>query len=143
MRSLEPLYTAAVMMHAHLQQCVSQASGHHQHVQQLSKVKNGQSLCKKNFWNVDIQSRASKPGPMASSLRHVTSMQSPNTPSYKDIRIRPTANVRDLRGEASLENVAAHQRYLEKLQFEMNTLRSWSNSIQDQIMGEAHQVHLQ
>ena len=47
------------------------------------------------------------------------------------------------RGEANLENIAAHQRYLEKLQFEMNTLRSWSNIIQDQIMGEARRVHLQ
>ena len=38
-----------------------------------------------------------------------------------------------------------HQRYLEKLQFEMNTLKSWSNSAQDQILGGAHQdqVHLQ
>ena len=42
-----------------------------------------------------------------------------------------------------LENVAVHQRYLEKLQFETNTLRSWSNSIHDHMMGEAHQVHLQ
>ena len=36
-----------------------------------------------------------------------------------------------------------HQAYLEKLQFEQNTLRSWSNMVQDQIMGEAAQAHLQ
>ena len=80
---------------------------------------------------------------MASFLRHVTSMQSPNNPSYVDTRIRPVPDIRDLRREANLENVAARQRYLEKLQFEMNSLRSWSNTTQDQIMGEAQQVHLQ
>ena len=69
-------------------------------------------------------------------------MQSPNNPTYVDTRIYPVMDVRDLRREATLENVAAHQRCLEKLQFEMSTLRSWSNSIQDQIIGEAHQVHL-
>ena len=96
-----------------------------------------------NLWNLDIPSRALKPGPMASFLRRVPSMESPNNPSYAESRIEPVLDVRDLRREAALENVAAHQRYLEKLQFGMNTLRSWSNSIHDQIMGEAQQVHLQ
>ena len=40
----------------------------------------------------------------------------------------------------ALENTAARQAYLEKLQFEQNTLRSWSNMVQDQIMGEAAQA---
>ena len=51
--------------------------------------------------------------------------------------------VHHLRTEATLENIAAHQAYLEKLQFEQNTLRSWSNMVQDQIMGETAQVQLQ
>ena len=80
---------------------------------------------------------------MASFLCHVTSMQSPQNPSYADTGILPVNDVRDLRTEARFENVAAHQRYLEKLQLETNALRSWSNGIQDQIMGEAQQVHLQ
>ena len=59
------------------------------------------------------------------------------------LEFHPVMDVRHLRTEANFENVAARQRYLEKLQIEMNTLRSWSNSIQDQITREAHQVHLQ
>ena len=46
-------------------------------------------------------------------------------------------------GEATLENVAAHQLYLEKLQFELNTLRLWSSGIQKEIIEETHKVHLQ
>ena len=89
-----------------------------------------------------ISARASKPSPIASFLRHVASMHSPSNPSYVGTRIHPAADVRGLRREASLENIAAHQRYLEKLEFDINTGRSWSNRIQDQIMGEAAQVHL-
>ena len=96
-----------------------------------------------NLWNIDIQSRSNKPGPMASFLRHVTYTQSPQNPSDADVGVLPVNDVRDLRPEASLDNVAARQRYLEKFQFEMNTLRCWSSGIQDQILGEAQQVHLQ
>ena len=96
-----------------------------------------------NLWNLDIQDRAREPGPMASFLHHMTSTQSPNNPSYVDARIHLVTDIRYLRREANLEHIAAHQRYLEKLQFEMNTLRCWSNSIQDQLKGEAAQVHLQ
>ena len=124
-------------------------------VQQFPKDENRQKLCKKkclcfhrpghhisgNLWNIDIEDRSRKPGPMASFLRHVNSMQSPNNPTYVDTRMYPVMDVLDLRREMTLENVAAHQRYLEKLQFEMkNTLRSWSNSIQDQIMGEIQKL---
>ena len=44
--------------------------------------------------------------------------------------------------EPSLKNIAAHQRYLEKLQFEANTLRMWYNGLQDEIMEESQKVHL-
>ena len=84
----------------------------------------------------DIEARARIPGPMASFLRHVISMQSPNNPAYVDTHKWPVTDVRYLRTEATLENTAAHQAYLEKLQFEQNTRRSWSSMIQDQIMGE-------
>ena len=75
-----------------------------------------------NLWNVDIADRFRKPGPMASFLRHVTSMQSPNNPTYVDTRIYPVFDVRELRREATLKTVAAGQRYLKRLQFEMRTL---------------------
>ena len=81
-------------------------------------------------------------GPMASFLRHVATAQSPDNPSYANSGPLPVREVRDLQKEATLENVAAHQRYLEKLEFELNTLWLWSNSIQDEIMEEAQKVHL-
>ena len=96
-----------------------------------------------NLWSLDIADRASKPGPMASFLRHVTSMQSPTNPSYAATGRLPVTDVQCLRTEATLENNAHHQAYLEKLQFEHNTLTSWSNMVQDQIASEAQQVHLQ
>ena len=94
-----------------------------------------------NLWNLDIADRAKKPGPMASFIRHVTSMQSPTSPSYAATGRLPVTDVHIF--EQNQDNVAAHQSYLEKLQFEHNTLRSWSNTVQDQIAGEAQQVHLQ
>ena len=35
-----------------------------------------------NIWNIDIQDRSNAPGPMASFLRHVSTMQSPENPGY-------------------------------------------------------------
>ena len=67
-----------------------------------------------------------KPRPMLSFLRHVTSMKSPNNPSYVANHKWPVTDLQYLRIEATFENIAAHQAYLEKLQFEQNTLRSWS-----------------
>ena len=100
-----------------------------------------------NLWNLDIADKASKLGPMASCFLHrVTSMQSPTNPSYGCYAATgqfPVPDVQFLRTEPTLDNVAAHQAYLEKLQFEHNTLRSWSNMVQDQTAGEAQQVHLQ
>ena len=55
----------------------------------------------------------------------------------------PVKDARELRREATLENVAEHQRYLENLQFELNTPRLWSTGIPDEIMDEAQKVHLQ
>ena len=79
---------------------------------------------------------------MASFLRHVTTMQSPENPSYLNNGPPPANDIRELRREASLENLAALQRYLEKLQFEANTLRMWYDGLQDEIMDEAQKVHL-
>ena len=74
---------------------------------------------------------------------HVTSMQSPTNPSYAATGGHLVKDVQYLRTEPTLDNIAAHQACLEKLQFEHKTLRSWSNMVQDQIAGEAQQVHLQ
>ena len=48
-----------------------------------------------------------------------------------------------MRSKPTFANISVHQSYLEKLQFEQNSVRSWYNMIQDQIMGEADQVHNQ
>ena len=94
-----------------------------------------------SLWNLDIMERAHNPEPMESFLRHVSTMESPNNPSYLYDGPQPVDDTRDLRREASLENLAELQRYLEKLQFEHTTLRLWSNGIQDQIMDEFQRVH--
>ena len=57
--------------------------------------------------------------------------------------MHPVKEARELRREATLENVAEHQRYLEKLIFEFNALRLWSSGIQDEIMDEAQKENLQ
>ena len=80
---------------------------------------------------------------MASFLRHVTSMQSPTNPSYAATGRCPVPDVQFFRTEATLDNIAAHQTYLEKLQFEHNNFRSWSNMVQVQTAGETQHVHLQ
>ena len=79
---------------------------------------------------------------MASFLRHVSTMQSPDNLSYLNNGPQPAEDIRDLRREATLENLAELQRYLEKLQFESSTLRMWYNGLQDEIMDESQKVHL-
>ena len=95
-----------------------------------------------NPWNLDIMERARTPGPMASFLRQVSTMESPDNPSYLNNGPPPADDIRDLRREATLENLADLQRYLEKLQFESTTLRMWYNGLQDQSMDESQRVHL-
>ena len=92
--------------------------------------------------NLDIQSRSNLPGPMASFLPQESCAMLLQC-SPRKIQAMRTSQSRELQREASLENVAAGQRYLEKLQFELNTLRLWSNGIQDEIMDEAQKLHLQ
>ena len=75
-------------------------------------------------------------------MRHVTTMKSPNNPTYVTNCQWPVSDIEHLRTEANVVNIAAHQAYLEKLQFEQNTLRSWSNTVQDQIMGKAAEVQM-
>ena len=76
-------------------------------------------------------------------MRHVTTMNSPTVPNYVTTARYPVEHITQLRTDPTFENIVAHQSYLEKLQFEQNCVRSWSNMIQDQIMGEADQVHNQ
>ena len=92
-----------------------------------------------NLWHLDTMERAHTPGPMASFLRHVSTMQSPDFPSYASFP-QPAEDIRDLRKEASLENRAELRRYLEKLQFESTTLRMWYSGLQDEMMDEAQKV---
>ena len=67
-----------------------------------------------NLWNVSTLEQHI-PGPLGTWLRHTTAMHSPVIPG-------------------TYENVIAHQAFLEKLHFEQTSLRSWSNTVQDQIM---------
>ena len=83
------------------------------------------------------------PGPLGSFMRHVTTMKLPTNPSYVTTLQLPVNSSTQLRTDRTFENIAAHQAYLERLQLEQNTLRSWSNMIQDPRMGEADQVHNQ
>ena len=92
-----------------------------------------------NLCNLDIPYHSSVPGPMASFLRHVATMQSPENPSYSHSGPVPVQEARDLQTQATLDNLA-HQLYLEKLNFDLNTLRLWSSGIQYDIMAEARTV---
>ena len=64
-----------------------------------------------NLWNLDIMERAHTLGPMASFLRHVSTMQSPDFPSYASALNQQKTFV-----FFDIENLAELQRYLEKLQ---------------------------
>ena len=76
-----------------------------------------------NLWNLDIPTVATIPGPMGSFTRHVTTMLSPTNPSYVTTRQWPVPSVTQLRTDPTFENkFAAHQAYLDKLQFGQNTL---------------------
>ena len=66
-----------------------------------------------DIWNLDIESRSNLLGPMASFLRHVATMQSPDNPSNANLPVHPVKEARELQREATLENVAEYQRYLE------------------------------
>ena len=74
-----------------------------------------------NLWNLDIPTLSINPGPMGSLMRHVTTMLSPTNPSYVTTRQWPVPSINQLRTDPTLENIAAHQAYLEKLQFEQNS----------------------
>ena len=77
-------------------------------------------------------------------MRHVTATLSPTNPSYVTTRQWPVPSINQLRTEAILENIAAHQAYLEKLQFESEHSKvmgyTWCKI---EYMGEAAQVHHQ
>ena len=79
-----------------------------------------------NQWNISILKRHI-PGPLGSFLRHATTTQSPLVPNYVTTQRYPVPRVGNLRTKPTYENIIAHQSYLEKLQFEQNSLRCWSN----------------
>ena len=87
-RRSRPVQVPRCLQQARVQR---RASGSHQQLVQLfSKNKSGQKLSKEKSclhiqgqaWNIDIEDRSRKPGPMVSFMRHVTFMQSPNNPSH-------------------------------------------------------------
>ena len=57
-----------------------------------------------NLWNLDIADRSTKPAPLASFLRHVTSM--PNQ-TYSSTDRHPVTDIQHLRTEPTLDNIAA------------------------------------
>ena len=70
-------------------------------------------------------------------------LQSPNVPHYVNTQKFPVKNLSDLRQKPTIDNITAHQSYLEYLQFEQCSLRHWSNVIKEQIIAENHQAHEQ
>ena len=94
-----------------------------------------------NLWNLDIQTNARFPGPLASFLRHCSTMDSPYLPSYSKGGAQPADDITHLeRRHASMEKLREFQKYSEKLQFEATCCRLWSEGIQEQIMDEQERV---
>ena len=99
-----------------------------------------------NLWNLDIQSSARFPGPLASFLRHCNTVDSPCLPSYSRGGPQPADDItHPERRHASMENLKELQKYSEKLQFEATCCRLWSEvfkseGIQEQIMDEQERV---
>ena len=92
-----------------------------------------------NLSNHSCQERHT-PGPLGSFLRHTSNMLSPNVHNYVTMRKPPVYSVSDLRQEPTIDNSIAHHSYLDYLQFEQNSLRCWSNMLEDQIMVEVQQA---
>ena len=93
------------------------------------------------LWNLDVQTSARIPGPLASFLRHCNTMDSPHLPSYSRGGAQPADDITQLeRRHASMENLRELQKYSEKLQFKATCCRLWSEGIQDQAMDEQERV---
>ena len=91
--------------------------------------------------DLDLPTVSSIPGPLGSFTRHVTTVHSLNVPNYVTTARFPVDNITQLKTDPTFENIVAHQSYLDKLQFGQHSMRSWSNMIQDHIVGEADQAH--
>ena len=97
-----------------------------------------------NLWNLPLRpEQLDEAGPLASFMRHVTTTASPNVPHYVSTGIFPVRDLADLSTEPTLQNVIAHQKYLEMLSFEAHALHQWSRMIPEQITAEREQTHLQ
>ena len=86
-----------------------------------------------SIWHLDIKATALRPGPIASSLRHCNTMDSPPIASCVRGGPQPADDIVQLSREASMENLRKLQRYAEIPQLEAMCVRLWSNGIQDQI----------
>ena len=98
-----------------------------------------------NLWNLDIPTVSKNPGPMGSLTRHVTTMQSPTNPSYVDSGLSPVSiSFEQIQPSRMFRHIKPTWRGCSsKFEQKFNTLRSWTNMVQDQIQGEAAQVHHQ
>ena len=93
-----------------------------------------------NICHLDVKRSARRPGPIASFLRHCSTMESPNVPSYVRGGPQPADDIVFLCRDASMENLQHLQRYSEKFQFETTCGHLWANEIQYQIMDEHEKV---
>ena len=93
-----------------------------------------------NLWHLNVQESGSRPGPLASFLRHCNTMDSPYIPSYGRGGSQPADDIVDLDRNVSIESLRELQKNSEKLQFEATCCRLWAYGIQDQIMDEQEKV---
>ena len=72
-----------------------------------------------NLWDLNVQSSARAPSPLASFLRYCNTMESPYDPTYsKKGATAPADDTADLQRSTSIENLRELQKYSEKLHFE-------------------------
>ena len=96
-----------------------------------------------NLWDLNVQSSARAPSPLASFLRHCNTMESPYYPTYSKQGVSaPADSMSDLNhGTSSIENLKELQKYSEKLAYESTCCRLWADGIQTHITHEQEKVH--
>ena len=145
----QPQCAAAAMMHGPSgQQLMAGRLPHHRRESGMEPPVPSQHLIwsnpgykiEANLWHLNVPESASRPGPLASFLRHCNTMDSPYIPSYGRGGSQPVDDIVYLDRNASMENLRELQKYSEKLQFEATCCRLWANGILDQIMDEQEKV---
>ena len=104
-------------------------------------VRRHDQLDSMHCWDLNVQSSAHAPSPLASFLRHCNTMESPYYPTYsKKGASAPADDTHDLQHSTSIENLRQLQKYSKKLTFEATCCRLWSEGIHTQIMDEQEKV---